>query len=120
MAEGKASFTDIMLACKLAGEMIADVWETRRLVDDIKTDISSVCDAANTTEETIVECCNFVGTLIDERACDGKLYNTCIEQIINLLDDTLINMRVDDKTAENKYVVYSDIQDRLKSYLEVK
>ena len=122
VAEGKATFHETLLACKLTGEMIADVWETRKLANDIKHDIEAAMNRY-TKQIEAGNCKCVIFQLIDERTCDGKLYNACIEQIIDIIEDI-----IDDITKNkgvvgkfgDRYSIYLDMTAKLKSYLEVK
>lgn len=129
MVEGKATFHETILACKLAGEMIADNWETRHSVDevmaviDVNEDDCDYDDEDHVKDEDRVklgltfasvkkQCYAEIGELINERACNGKIYNACIEQIVDILDDLSY------KTVDTECAILCAMMNMLKALLE--
>lgn len=124
MVEGKATFHETVLACKLAGEMIADDWETRHSVDEVMAVIDvneDDCDCDDdencvklglTFASVKKQCYAEIGELINERACNGKIYNACIEQIVDILDDLSY------KTVDNECAILCAMMNMLKALLE--
>ena len=120
LADGRGTFNDIMFACKLVGEMISADWKTREDTDDVKVRINCAMDMEYNSEmeETFKACYNAVDKLIDERSCNGKMYYTCIEQIIGILDDVMMNMNLVHPRAGYKQMVYSHAKSSLQEYLK--
>lgn len=123
MVEGKATFHETILACRLVGEMIADNWETRHSVDEVMAVIDVNEDDCDYDDEDRVklgptfasvkkQCYAEIGELINELACNGKIYNACIEQIVDILDDLSY------KAVDNECAIFCAMMNMLKALLE--
>lgn len=125
MAEGKATLRETMLACQLVSEMLADVWETQCPVDKVIAAIDINMNDCEYNDHDVAtlgaefpsekdKCYANICKLINDRACNGKLYDACVEQIVDILDELSYY------SLDNECAIYCAMMNKLKSLLKVK